>query len=167
VTRVIGIDIGGVLIQRVEDDEDTSFFSDNYLDTPPVDHAFTSLRTLRDKYFGDDMHLVSTCGATTEAHSREWLAKHDFYAVTGLTEDRVHFCRRRADKAPIAQRLGLTDFVDDRLEVLGYLRDVVDRRWLFQPRAAEVTKHDALLPDVIAVAGWQELVGQLLEVEVR
>ncbi|KOX10556.1 hypothetical protein ADK66_09125 [Micromonospora sp. NRRL B-16802] len=156
--RRLGVDIGGVLIEPADEDADTSFFGANYLRTPAVDGAFDALAALGPAF--DEVHLVSKCGATTEQRTRDWLAHHGFPARTGIPVDRVHFCRTRPAKAPIAQRLGLTHFVDDRLEVLGYLESV-PHRYLFRPRPAEVDAHAALLPLVHQVRSWPELTALL------
>ncbi|WP_405434135.1 hypothetical protein [Micromonospora sp. NBC_00617] len=152
--RRLGVDIGGVLIEPADDDADTSFFGAHYLRTPMVDGAFDALAALGPAF--DEVHLVSKCGESTERRTREWLAHHDFTARTGIPVERVHFCRTRPAKAPIARQLELTHFVDDRLEVLGYL-DSVPHRYLFRPRRAEVAAYAALLPRVRPVQSWAEL----------
>ncbi|WP_433357641.1 hypothetical protein ACQPYV_11415 [Micromonospora saelicesensis] len=152
--RRLGVDIGGVIIEPADDDADTSFFGALYLRTPVVVGAFDALAALGPAF--DEVHLVSKCGEATERRTRDWLAHHDFPARTGIPVERVHFCRTRPDKAPIARRLGLTHFVDDKLEVLGYL-DTVPHRFLFRPRKAEVAAHAALLPRVRRVENWSEL----------
>jgi hypothetical protein len=156
----LGVDIGGVIITHDDDVEDTSFFGESFLRTPPVPDAFESLAALVRDRFGDRVHLVSKCGEETEVRTRRWLAHHDFYAVTGIAADRVHFCRERADKAPIAARLGLTHFVDDRLEVLSFLTTVANR-FLFRPTQAEVEAHWGHLGSVKRVESWPELVATL------
>ncbi|PYC68488.1 hypothetical protein C7C45_18690 [Micromonospora arborensis] len=152
--RRLGVDIGGVIIEPADEDADTSFFGANYLRTPVVDGAFEALAAVGPAF--DEVHLVSKCGQSTELRTREWLTHHDFPARTGIPEQRVHFCRTRPDKAPIARRLGLTHFVDDKLEVLGYL-DSVPHRFLFRPRPAQLAAHAALLPRVHRVESWPEL----------
>ncbi|MEU4528958.1 hypothetical protein AB0F49_12080 [Micromonospora ureilytica] len=152
--RRLGVDIGGVIIEPADDDADTSFFGAHYLRTPAVVGAFDALAALGPAF--DEVHLVSKCGEATERRTREWLVHHDFPARTGIAVERVHFCRTRPDKAPIARRLGLTHFVDDKLEVLGYL-DSVPYRFLFRPRRAQVAAHAALLPHVHRVESWSEL----------
>ncbi|MEU8111959.1 hypothetical protein [Micromonospora sp. NPDC048947] len=152
--RRLGVDIGGVIIEPADDDADTSFFGAHYLRTPAVVGAFDALAALGPAF--DEVHLVSKCGEATERRTREWLAHHDFPARTGVPVERLHFCRTRADKAPIASRLDLTHFVDDKLEVLGYL-DSVPHRFLFRPRKSEVAAHAALLPRVHRVESWSEL----------
>ncbi|MFI7607250.1 hypothetical protein ACIBTV_19205 [Micromonospora sp. NPDC049366] len=159
VMRLLGVDIGGVIIQPADDDEDTSFFGRNYLRTPAMPGVFEALGTLGDGSF-DEVHLVSKCGEATEQRTREWLAHHDFHARTGIPTSRLHFCRTRPAKAPIARELGLTHFVDDRLEVLSYL-DSVPHRYLFRPRPEEVAAYGAHLPGVHRVESWPELVTAL------
>jgi hypothetical protein len=67
----------------------------------------------------------------------------------------VHFCRTRPEKGPIAADLGLTHFVDDNPEVLGFLTTVA-HRYLFR---TALTGRPA---GVVRVAGWPELVPLLL-----
>jgi hypothetical protein len=160
--RALGVDVGGVVIQRADDDADTSFFGGNYLATPAVPGAFEALAGLVSQLFGERVFLVSTCGVETERRTLEWLAHHDFHRRTGIPPHQVHFCRRRADKAPIAASLSLTHFVDDRLEVLGYLR-TVRHRYLFRPRDVEVRRHAQHLPLVRRVDGWSALVAEIRE----
>jgi hypothetical protein len=126
-TARLGVDIGGVIIERTDESDDTSFWGDNYLATPAVAGVFEALRSLRDDRFRDDLYVVSKSGTYTEWRAREWLEHHDFYGRTGIRRGNVHFCRRRRDKAGIARELGLTQFVDDHLEVLLLLRDVPHR----------------------------------------
>lgn len=42
----LGVDIGGVIINRVNDDTDTSFFGDNYLATTATPGVFWALAQL-------------------------------------------------------------------------------------------------------------------------
>jgi hypothetical protein len=155
------VDVGGVIIMPSDEVEDTSFFGEDYLRTPAVPDAFASLATLVRDRFGDQVHLLSKCGESTEERTREWLEHHDFYARTGITPRHVHFVRTREAKAPVAANLGLTHFVDDRLEVLGYLT-TVKHRFLFRPRDGEVAAHRDRLAAVRRVETWPELVTALL-----
>lgn len=156
--RRLGVDVGGVIIEPSDGDEDTSFFGANYLRTPPVAGVFEALAELVPRF--DAAYVVSKCGAETELRTRHWLAHHDFHRRTGIGPERLRFCRTRPEKGPIAARLGLTHFVDDRLEVLGYL-DTVGHRYLFRPRPDEVTAHAAHLAGVHRVESWPELAATL------
>lgn len=157
---IVGVDIGGVIISRSNDNADTSFFGTNYLRTPAVDDAFEAISRL--SRAGFEVHLVSKCGANTERKTREWLAHHNFYGITSVCETDVHFCRERKDKALICRDLGVTHFVDDRLEVLSYL-DTVKFKYLFSPVESEVQKHARYLSSVTRVETWSGLATMVLE----
>ena len=156
----LGVDIGGVLIDRINDDTDTSFYSDNYLKTTAVPGAFDALRQLSERRFGSQIHLVSKCGPRVEQKSREWLDHHDFFRKTRVDPMNIHFCRQRQEKAPICETLGLTHFIDDRLEVLGYLKSVPNL-YLFHPTSGEVEKHAQHLDRVNRVENWDDVLAAL------
>ncbi len=151
----VGVDIGGVLIARSGEDDDTSFFSDRYLETPEVPRAFEGLARLTELY-GEEVFLVSKCGRRTERRTREWLRAHDLEARTGVSPWRLWFCRERAEKADIAGVLHLTAFVDDRLDVLGALGRKVRTRVLLDPIEAELEPHLEHLGRVERVDGWAD-----------
>lgn len=158
-SAVIGIDIGGVIIGRTDDKSDTSFFGKHYLQTPACDGVFEAIRQLVAR--GCNVHIVSKCGESVEGKSRKWLTTNRFYEITGVEPTDVHFCRERADKAAICTTLGVSHFVDDRLEVLSYLTDV-PHRFLFDPNPKEVRKFKAFLPSVQKVSSWAELMPLML-----
>lgn len=160
-TEILGVDIGGVIIDRVNDGTDTSFFSENYLQTTAVPEAFSALKNLVEKRFGENVHLVSKCGRKVSEKTLLWLAHHSFFDLTGIGKERVHFCRERHEKAGICEKLGITHFVDDRLEVLGNLT-TVGALYLFQPRPDEVRKFTRHLNRVKQVNSWQEITTNLL-----
>jgi hypothetical protein len=157
----LGVDIGGVIIVRGGGGADTSFFSDDYLSTPAVEGAMEVLAALAAHRFGDAVYIVSKCGEATERRTLAWFAAHRFFARTGIAPERVRFCRRRTDKAPICAEFGITHFVDDRLEVLSYLA-AVPRRYLFQARPAESAPYLRHLAEVVAVQSWREISDDLL-----
>ncbi|MEH0936575.1 hypothetical protein [Micromonospora psammae] len=156
--RRLGVDVGGVIIELSDGNEDTSFFGGNFLRTPPMDSVFDVLAEVVPLF--DEAYVVSKCGAETEQRTRRWLAHHDFHGRTGIGPERLRFCRTRPEKAPIAAGLGLTHFVDDRLEVLGYL-DTVPHRYLLRPRPDEVDAYRRHLPGVRQVESWPELAAAL------
>ena len=161
VEETLGIDVGGVIIDRVSDETDTSFFGDNHLRTPAVGDAFGTIRRLGEGRFGDRVYLVSKCGPAVQAKTLDWFAHHDFYRLTGIGPERVRFCRRRFEKASLCADLQITHFVDDRLEVLGYLVSVPNR-FLFRPLQREVERFAEFLPHVHRVESWRDLEGKLL-----
>jgi hypothetical protein len=145
----LGVDIGGVIIEAFPEGDEMSFFGPNYLRTPPVAGAFEALATLGGTF--DAVHLVSKCSDEHARQTRQWLAHHGFAAHTGIDPDRVHFCRTRAEKGPIAADLGLTHFVDDRPDVLAYLT-TVPHRYLFRTVVADPPA------GITPVASWPDLV---------
>jgi hypothetical protein len=76
----IGIDIGGVIIDRAkskentteDNDEDTSF-SANYLKTPAKEHSFESIAQLIKQLGKDNVFIVSKCGPSFRTKTLEWL----------------------------------------------------------------------------------------------
>lgn len=150
----LGVDIGGVIIDRVGNSSDTGFQTERYLETPEVPGAIEALGQLTSKF--DEIYLVSRCGIETELKTKKWLEHHDFYERTQIQPGNVYFCRERYQKAEVATRLGLSHFIDDRLEVLSYLEDV-PHRVLINWRDAEVEKYRESLADVQKVGSWAEL----------
>jgi hypothetical protein len=127
---VLGIDVGGVLVDRVAEGSDTSFFGANPMATPAVPGAFDAVAKLCSEDFGYRVHIVSKAGPKIAGLTREWLGRTGFFEQTGVSPSNVWFVRKRIDKAPICARLGITHFVDDRLDVLEHLT-TVEHRYLF------------------------------------
>ncbi len=146
--EVLGVDIGGVVMDRINDNTDTSFFGGNYLNTTAVPGTIEALARLVAERFGARVHFVSKCGPGIERKTREWLRYHDVFGRTGIPQGNLRFCRRRREKAPIAEELGLTHFIDDRLEILGRLT-TVPTRILFQPYQPEVERFSRYLGLVV------------------
>ena len=146
----IGVDIGRVLIAG--DGPDTSFFKsdEESLRVPAVEGAFDGVATLVEKYQGR-VWLVSKCGTKIQKRTLAWLTAHDFWKKTQLPEDHVRFCKERPQKALHARDLGLTLFIDDRVDVLEALD--LPNRYLFGAHTAP----SGLIP----VPGWRELLGKL------
>ena len=127
------------------------------MDTPPMPGALATIAALVEAYQGR-VHLVSKCGPRVAARTRRWLAAWHVFELTGLPPGQLHFCRQRADKAPICARLGVQAFVDDRGDVLRHLRGIVPWRYRFGGAGRRG------LPDaeVIAVADWPAVAAELL-----
>lgn len=159
--EVLGVDVGGVIIDRVNDGTDTSFFTDNYLNTTAVPGAFDVLRELVDDRFGENVFIVSTCGENIQRKTIHWFNHHRFHQRTGILRSHVHYCRERREKAGICERLGITHFIDDRLEILGSLK-AVGGLYLFRGRDSEVKQYTQHLHRVRPIASWQEVEKELL-----
>jgi len=159
--ETLGVDIGGVIIDRSNDNTDTSFFSDNYLSIPPVTGAFEALRRLSNERFGARIYLVSKCGPRIQAKTLAWLKHRNFYNKTGIAPENVLFCRERHEKAIICRKTHITHFIDDRLEVLGYLR-TVKNLYVFRPNPDEVKHFAKFLDRVHIVNTWEEVLVKFL-----
>lgn len=156
-TEMLGVDVGGVLVDRINaDGSDTSFFSDRFLETPAVAGAFDTLTRLGRERFGQRICIISKCGPRTEEKTRLWLAHHKLLDVLGLDSQALHFCRKRPDKAPICKRLGVTHFIDDRMEVLTHLTSV-RHRILFGPQ-----EEGMKAKGVMRALTWSEVAAKLL-----
>lgn len=158
---VLGVDVGGVIIDRAKNDgTDTSFLGDNYLVTTAVPGAIETLAALSRRLEGR-IYVVSKCGRRVQEKTLHWFEEYAFFERTGISPVNVRFCRKRHEKAPICTALGITDFVDDRLEVLSYM-NAVPRRYLFRPDPSEIAEFSRHLPAVIQVKEWSEVAEQLL-----
>jgi len=159
-SRRIGLDVGGVIIDAAANDgTDTDLRGDNFMKATPVADACDSVRQLVDRYSADNIFIISKCGVVMEDRTRRWFVGNNFYTDTGFNPANLYFCRTRAEKAPLAKRLGLTDFVDDRQDVLEYMEGIVARRYLFGLQSREVLKTGSL----IIVSDWPETVASILQ----
>jgi hypothetical protein len=152
----IGIDIGGVLTGAATQ-EDTTFFSDRYLETPEIEGAFGAVSRLVNLFGPDSVFLVSKAAPSTQLKTLEWLDHHLFHEVTLALRRNVRFCLKRPDKAVIARELGLHAFVDDKCEVLSYLRGVVAVRVAFRSRDAKQWTD----PGICHADSWPDVVTRL------
>ncbi|MGX6600637.1 hypothetical protein ACWKSP_00650 [Micromonosporaceae bacterium Da 78-11] len=132
----LGVDIGRVIIGGGSPGSaDTQFFSGDparMLATPAVPGAFDALARLTPLF--EQVWLVSKCGERVRRHTRQWLDHHDFAGRTGIPRDHLRFCLKRPEKAVHCAELGITHFVDDKLDVHQALRGVVAHRYLFGPQ---------------------------------
>ncbi|GIE46465.1 hypothetical protein Alo02nite_93630 [Actinoplanes lobatus] len=156
----LGVDVGGVVVALTGDGADTSFFGSRPLETPATAGVFACLAALTAEPFAGRVHLVSKAGPKVAANTRAWLAHHRFFERTGIAETNLHFVRERRDKAPVCHRLGITHFVDDRLDVLAHL-DTVEHRYLFTGGTPS-RGPDAHMPGwATAIATWTELASEI------
>jgi hypothetical protein len=129
----LGIDIGRVIVGPVVGGvADTSFLGtrlEEAIHTPPAEGALEAIADLVPRFEG--AWLVSKCGESVQRKSLAWLAHHRFWERTGIPRQNVRFCLKRPDKAIHARQLGLTHFVDDRVDVLRHLRGLVPHLFLF------------------------------------
>jgi hypothetical protein len=133
-----------------------------YAGAPEIDGAIASIAELVQRRFGDRVWLVSRCDEPRERVLMAWLTERGFFRATGVPRDHVRFCRQRDEKAIICRELGITHFVDDRLEVLGHLIGVVPHLYLLESRAGDAERFGQFLPRVRRVTGWSQIASDLL-----
>jgi hypothetical protein len=157
----LGIDVGRVLISPGDESApDTSFIGgslEDALRTPPYDGMFEVVPQLAKKFVAQ-VWIISKCGPRVQERTRQWLRHHQFFERTGIDPANLRFCLQRPQKALHCAELGITHFIDDRLDVLDAMRDVVPERMLFGPQRT-APPHDA---GVRPVAGWTEVALALL-----
>ena len=160
--EALGVDIGNVVINhRLMDKSNSDDWKKEYLSSPPLEDVFESLDALNNGKFKDATFLVSKCKEEAEFLIKVWLDKHDFYNKTGIAKDKVFFCRERSDKDKICQENNIKYFIDDRLEVLGYMVGNVPNLYLFQPEEKEVEEFKQFLSKVTLVSGWLDLMRKI------
>lgn len=159
----LGIDIGRVLMAPVQGGRaDTSFLKGTFEDamrTPSSPHALECIGRLIERFGPSHVHLVSKAGPGVQNKTWHWLRHNDLYGRIGLEPSRVWFCLERHHKRAHCERLGITHFVDDRLDVLKHLRGLVPNLYLFgeQRRALRVP------PWVRPVLDWPTAEAAILE----
>jgi len=141
--EVLGVDIGRVILSK----------------GAKIPDGFRVLSRLKNERFGSNIFLISHAKPLTEINILWWLKHHRFYERTGIPQSHVYFCRKRIDKVLICRQLGITHFIDDRLENLGYVYTGTDIRnlFLFQPRKREVRKYRQFEDVVCTVHSWEEI----------
>lgn len=150
----LGIDIGRVLIapDAAGTKGDTSFIGGSLqdaLNTPPYEGMFDVVPRLVELFEGQ-VWLVSKAGPRVQEKTRLWLMHHHFFERTGIMPSRLRFCLERPQKADHCRALGITHFIDDRMDVLGCLGGLVPYRFLFGPQKKFV--HAGVLP----VPAWSD-----------
>jgi hypothetical protein len=123
------------------------------LATPEMTGAFDGIAQLH-AGFGGRVWLVSKCGARVQARTLRWLDGHDFYGRTGVSRDNVRFCRIRWQKRQLCEELGLTHFVDDRVDVHAAIHGTVEYQYLFGDTTASAhAQAAATWADVLRLIG--------------
>lgn len=140
----LGVDIGGVIIKRISDVGDTSVAA-AVAETPEEPGALAAIKTLVELFEGN-VWLVSKCYESMQKKTWKWLRHHKFFAQTGVLPSRVLFCHERAWKTQICVDLGITHFIDDRIDVLEPMRNGVVSR-VFQFGVEETASWATPLPD--------------------
>lgn len=154
----IGIDVGGVIIDKANDGTDTSFIDGDFAKTTAVPGTFGAIAAIVTRFGAENVFIISKCGTAIQQKTLIWLGDKErgFYTQTGFLPQNIRFCKKRNQKAGIAQRLGITCFIDDREDVLGYMDGIVPLRCLFGPQKEPVT-----LTGLTLTATWSDVLDAL------
>ena len=161
--KVLGVDIGNVIINnRLNDPEVVKVDEAVYAAFPPSEGVFDALKTLTE-YFNGEVYLISKCTEWAQVQILVWLKVHDFYVRTNIKPENVNFVRQRNEKDAVCVRLGVTHFIDDRLEVLSYMIESTPNLILFQPDQEEIAEFKKFLPNVTVANDWPEVVSKIVK----
>jgi len=153
---IVGLDCGGVILEESHGEKSTREFADgdhefssddakevdpairHFLQVPMISGTIDGVTKLVDKVGSQNVYIVSKCGPYMEQKIRAWLEHKQFFSLTGVSPDNLHFVRERKDKAPLCQRLGVTHFVDNHLDVLQGMHHFGIQGILFAPQEHEL-----------------------------
>eukprot|EP01065_Artemidia_motanka_P035357 TRINITY_DN43281_c0_g1_i1.p2 TRINITY_DN43281_c0_g1~~TRINITY_DN43281_c0_g1_i1.p2 ORF type:complete len:349 (+),score=82.30 TRINITY_DN43281_c0_g1_i1:66-1049(+) len=118
----LGIDVGGVLNQHLNDTGGTVDWHTCTSSAAPG--MLQAVRFLVSVFRPENVFVVSklTVGGPQQRRTEHWLTETmDFFNETGMCPANVHFCNCISGpegKGVVAQKLGLSHFIDDKHEVL-------------------------------------------------
>lgn len=147
----LGVDIGGPIMASPNE----LFFSDRYLEVPMVPGVLTSLTRLRSR-FAAQIYLFST-NIRRRTQALEILEKHRILDLVG--RDHVVMCDTDTAKANACRDLGISHFVDERIEVLELLTTVTGR-YLFT--SGDTGTGPSLPSNTLRVSSWSAIERDLL-----
>jgi len=150
---IVGLDCGGVILdeghgERHLAEDDRQFSVDDadegdpairhFLRVPMISGTVDGVTKLVEKLGSQNVYIVSKCGPYMEQKIRAWLEYNQFFELTGVSPDNLNFVRERKDKAPLCQKLGVTHFVDNHVEVLEGMQHLGIQGILFAPQEHEL-----------------------------
>lgn len=153
---ILGLDFGNVIkagaATRTEDSQLM----------PKVKEA---IRVLKKEKFDNNVYVISRVPENGDKKVLDFLETENFFSEGLLEREKTFFCLKREEKAPIASRLGITHFVDDRTEVLSHMKDVY-HRYAMNPEPDQLAKFP--LNDgqrrwpMVQVYSWKDCVNTIL-----
>ncbi len=160
--QALGVDIGNVIINhRLSDPDDKTLHEERYSTIPASKGVFEAMKKLN-AFFDGQVYLISKCTPWAQEKILAWLSDNDFHNKTGVDSKNIHFVRERHEKDAICQKLGITHFIDDRLEVLSHMIKSTPNLFLFQPDKAEIEEFKQFLPNVTVVTDWEQILSKII-----
>jgi len=153
--NTIGLDIGGVIIDvptRITPELWEMLKARPDGDILPVAPLVQIQRTL--KRF-QHVHLISAAiDSEMQARILSWLGHWNFWEITGVPKDHIHFCTSASEKGNLCRRLKLSPhvFLDDTPQALESLGGVVPHRFFFDRLEGELQPKGTS-----RVTSWNEL----------
>ena len=155
----LGIDFGNTIVQFVRKDEQSES------ECVEIDGATETIRKLVNRYGAEHVYIISKAVPREQTKTLLWLKAHwgidrpsarkRSYRATGLKEDNIYFCAHRAEKAPIAARLRLTHYIDDRPQVLSCMT-TVRNKIIFNLAAEDLSAwQNEIVGRVSIVSDWR------------
>lgn len=120
---------------------------------PPVDGALEYLPRIQ-----GEVYIISARRAETIRYAQEWLLKHRVY--DSVPADRIFFCGSGAEKRGYCERLGISCYLDDRLNVLEQLPEHT-RKVLFDPDGVAGKIRPSA--DICVAEGWPQFTSIISE----
>lgn len=163
IKQVLGVDIGNVIINhRLSDPNDKTLHEERYSTIPATDDAFNALKILND-YFKGEVYLISKCTQWAEEKILTWLKDNNFYSKTGINANNIYFVRELHEKDAVCRKLGVTHFIDDKLEVLSHMIKSTPYLFLFQPYQDEVNEFEEFVSKVTIVNTWNQVIEKIIK----
>lgn len=147
-TKKIGIDIMGVILPKATE---TGTFEE-FMACSALPGAIQSIKKIVNLYKPQNVFIISRCPELAENGILQWLDNQKFFTDINFDRSNVYFCRERVDKALIAERLQLTFFIDDRIDVLDAMKDIVANRILFTGGSSH--GDNVIDDDIIILNNW-------------
>ena len=115
-------------------------------DAPPVEGALETLAEL-----DGELYIVSARAPDSVRYAQQWFLKHRVYDL--VPAERIFFCNGNTEKRGYCERLGISMFLDDKLEVLDALPRATTKV-LFD--ADDVARDLSLDERMHVVPNWRE-----------
>ena len=117
--------------------------------------------------FKEEIYLISRVyNEDGEKQNTEWLKKNHLIDCEDpfLERRHINYCFKREEKAPIAQKLGLTHFIDDRIEVLWHMK-LVKHLFALNPTSKQLSDFppDGFGVKMNVALNWEELLPKIQE----
>jgi hypothetical protein len=122
-TEVLFSDIGNVVIDRKNGGGEPSFSKGDHRMSPAIPGAIEGLGELRKARFGPMTYMLSRVGHEYAVKTHQWNVANHFYDLTGITVQRVLFCKEKTDKVEYYIEKQATHVIDDRVENLQHVLD--------------------------------------------